>query len=98
MPAGLGDVPGQPAGDAEHRDGTRSQNDQDDPGEDIESGHRDPSTGWLRLGELPFSVQDFSTRAIEPYCVVPAFGDRQAVRHLAVATAKLDVDDATAFR
>src|ERR1700677_1488953 len=39
MPAGLCDMPRQPAGDAEHRDRAGGENDKDDPGEDIEAGH-----------------------------------------------------------
>src|ERR1700722_11073405 len=57
-----------------------------------------PSTGRLRFGKLPFAVQDFRSRTIEPHRVVPAFCDRQTVRHLAVAAAELNGDDAvTAF-
>src|SRR3954462_26742 len=39
MAAGFGNVTRQPAGDAEHRDHAGDQDDEHDPGEDVESGH-----------------------------------------------------------
>src|SRR5580658_7703468 len=51
-----------------------------------------PSVDGLRLGELPFAVQDFGARSIEPHRVIPALHDWQAVRNLAVAAAELHAD------
>ena len=54
----------------------------------------DPSTHALRLGESPYAIEDFGSRAKEAHRVVPALHDRQAVGDLAVAAAELDVDRA----
>src|SRR6478672_5152318 len=91
MAARPGDMPRQPPGNAEHADRTDDEDEKDDPGEDVEAAH-DDSTGRLRLGEFPLSAQYLRTRPIEPYRVVPALHDRNAVRNLAVAAAELDVD------
>jgi hypothetical protein len=39
MTAALRDMAGQPAGDAEHGNNARHQNDEDDPGEDVVAAH-----------------------------------------------------------
>jgi hypothetical protein len=39
MAAAFGDVAGQPAHDAEHRDKARDQDHENNPGEDVEAGH-----------------------------------------------------------
>src|SRR5262245_30689128 len=46
----------------------------------------------LRFGKLPFAVQDFVMRPIEPHEVVPTIRDRQAVGNLAVTAAELHGD------
>jgi hypothetical protein len=44
------------------------------------------------LPEISTVVEDLRTRAIQPYHVVSARHDRQAVRNLAVEAAELDHD------
>ena len=44
------------------------------------------------FGKLPGSVENFLTRTIETYDVVPTGHDRQAIRGLAVAAAELNGD------
>ena len=48
-------------------------------------------------GKLPFAVQNFGSRPIQPNGVVPALRDRDTVRNFAVAAPELDGDRAISF-
>src|SRR6516165_9035255 len=47
---------------------------------------------WLCQGKRPRAVQDFGSRAKEAYGVIPSLRDREAIRHLSVASTELDGD------
>src|SRR6516162_918400 len=49
-----------------------------------------PLMHGMRFGKGPGAIENLGARAIEAHSVVPARLDRQAVGHLAVATAELD--------